>query len=208
MRHGAHATRSRPGAPALTSFLAPCLLQYSVPQSPMHLGGGTHDSASYDSDTSCMSNVSVVISPHASGSPGTGFAADTPRAGVSYCNPNPFYWQRVVSPETMESLPFYAASGHPAMGSPMPMGSPHYPCAPRHPYRLLHIAAPRATVSNPVISCDVLSFDKPDPSCARFLSFGETAPPPLLPSCAKCGWFWRWCRFGASRIPAGLSAGP
>lgn len=117
----------------MTILLAACSLQGSVPQSPMHtMGGGTHDSASYDSDTSCMSNVSVVVSPHASGSPGTTFAAGTPRAGVSYCNPNPFYWQRVVSPETMESLPFYAASGHPAMGSPMPMGSPHYPCVSQH----------------------------------------------------------------------------
>lgn len=109
------------------------LLQYSVPQSPLHaMGPGAHDGSSYDSDTSCMSNLSLVVSPHASGSPGTAFAAGTPMAGVSYCNASPFYWQRVVSPETMESLPFFAAGGYPAISSPM-MGSPHYGCAPQQP---------------------------------------------------------------------------
>ena len=88
-----------------------------------------HDGPSYDSDTSCMSNFSLVVSPHASGSPGTGFAVGTPRAGVSYCNANPFYWQRVVSPETMEALPFYAPGGLPPSSSPL-TASPQYGCAP------------------------------------------------------------------------------
>lgn len=74
------------------------------------------DTSSYDSDTSTVSHLSVMVSPHGSGSPTT-----------AYCNP--FYWQRVVSPETLEALPYYTAAGHPAIGSPMPMSSPHYGCA-------------------------------------------------------------------------------
>ena len=99
------------------------LPQYSVAHSPQHaMAGGMlgSDSSSYDSDTSTMSHLShlsVIVSPHASSSP-----------AAAYCNP--FYWQRVVSPETLEALPYYPNAGLHPVGSAMPLGSPHCGCAP------------------------------------------------------------------------------